>query len=112
MFDVVTVEISNEPIDPGKPFTDRQTGNVRPAVGRQKAYLHSGNAYPLPFQIRVDDASGPIRPGFYCVGGGDAFKIGQYGPELVSSKMKLVPVGDAIEQLKKLNPTASLKAAG
>lgn len=110
MFSVVTVEISDEPIDPGKPFTDKQTGNVRPAVGRQKAYLHSGNAYPLPFQIRVDDVSGPLRPGHYCLGGGDAFKIGQYGPELVASKLKLVPLEDAMSQLGKLKP-AALKVA-
>lgn len=110
MSSVAVIEIANEPMIEGRPFTDKATGNTRPAINRQNAYLHSGNAYPIPFKIKVEDRDGPRRPGFYLLGGGEAFRIGQYGVDMVSSKLELVPLDAALEQLTKMKPQA-VKAA-
>ncbi|MDE8651889.1 single-stranded DNA-binding protein [Novosphingobium album (ex Liu et al. 2023)] len=92
----IHVEITAEPIEPGRTFTDKQTGMVRPAQPKQKAYLWSGGSYPIPFTVNVP-ASGPYRPGRYLMAG-DVFKPGQYGLEFRAIKLELVALDEGVKQ--------------
>lgn len=100
---LVLIEVSDEAIEAGRPFTDKSTGMVKPAVAKQKCYLHSGNRYPVGFKQRVDDASGPHRPGFYLLAG-DVFKPGEYdGLKFNDRQLQLVPLAqDVLVQLGEL----------
>lgn len=89
------VEIQPNDYTAAKTFTDRSTGLSRLGNAQQKAYLHHGAGYPLPFKIRLPHDQAPPQPGFYSLGG-DAFKIGQYGLDFDDRNIELVPIADAV----------------
>ena len=92
------VEITDEALIPGRPYTDKATGVTRPAIAKQNAYLHTEARYPVPFKAIVPEA-GPYRPGLYLLGG-DVFKPGEYdGLKFFDRALQLVPVADAIRAL-------------
>jgi hypothetical protein len=96
---LIRIEITDEPLQTYAAKADPQTGMLRPARSRQKAYVHQGAAYPLPFMIDVQAETGPYRPGFYLIGG-DIFKAGEYdGLKFWGRSMRLVPVEDVISAL-------------
>lgn len=104
------VEISDEPIIAGRPFTDKQTGMTRPAISKQAAYLHTGARYPVPFKIIVPDA-GPYRPGAYLLAG-EVFKPGEYdGLKFFDRALQLVPVAEAMKALQLVSGSPKLAAA-
>lgn len=61
-------------------------------IATQRAYAHTGEAYPLPFNISIDveNGKGAWQPGKYVLGGGSV-RIGQYGLEFTRYP-ELVPV--------------------
>ena len=103
------IEITTDPVQTGKP-RQNAAGFMEAGKTRQNAYLHQGTAYPLPFKIAVDDREGPLRPGFYLIGG-ECFRTGQYGPELTVSKMQLVPAEAARDALDALTGSSPKLAA-
>jgi hypothetical protein len=66
---LVVIEVSDEPVIAGRPYTDAKTGAARTIPAKQKCYLHQGERYPLAFELPVDDVAGPRRPGRYLLGG-------------------------------------------
>lgn len=85
-------------------WNDKKTGE-RKFRTRQKAYIHGGGAYPVPFKVDVDQLAGPYRPGFYLLAG-DAFKLGDYEAlELSDRTYKLMPIEDAVTALTALIKT-------
>jgi hypothetical protein len=99
----IYVEITDEPVTPGGVYTAEGISKIRPA--RQNAYLHQGAAYPVPFNVAVDDATGPLRPGRYLLSGAP-FVPGQYGLDWRSTRLKLVPLEEAVAQLTGSKPRA------
>lgn len=92
------VEITDEALIPGRPYTDKATGVTRPAIAKQNAYLHTGARYPVPFKTIVPE-TGPYRPGLYLMGG-DVFKPGEYdGLKFFDRALELVPVQEALRAL-------------
>lgn len=100
---VCFVEITDEPVSPGRNWTDPKTGMIKPLPSTQRAYLWTGGTYPeANFDVEVPD-SGPYRPGFYLLAGsslrvsmrketkGD-IQFNKYGVELVC-------IADALKQL-------------
>lgn len=68
---------------------------------KQTAYMHGGQAYPLPFELSVDPDK-VIPAGLYALDG-SVFALGNYGAiELRSREIVagLVPVADAIRELQ------------
>jgi len=107
---LILVEITDEPIISGRPFTDKSTGMTRPPFAKQAAYLHSGARYPIPFKIMVPEA-GPYRPGMYLLGG-ETFKPGEWdGLKFSDRNLQLVAAADAVAELTKLGGKAPLSAA-
>jgi hypothetical protein len=107
---LIMVEITDEPIIPGRPFTDKSTGMTRPPIAKQAAYLHSGARYPTPFKIIVPE-TGPYRPGMYLLAG-DAFKAGEWdGLKFSDRNLQLVAAADVVAELQKLGGKAPLSAA-
>ncbi len=105
---LIVVEITDEPVVAGRPYADKTTGQLKPAISKQNAYLHSGARYPVPFKIIVPEA-GPYRPGSYLLSG-DVFKPGEYdGLKFFDRALQLVPVADAVRQLS--GPAPKLAAA-
>jgi hypothetical protein len=92
------IEVADEPLVLGRPFQDKITGMTKPAINKQKAYLHSGvGRYPVPFQIRLSAEMGPYQPGFYLFGG-DIFKPGEYdGLKFFDRDLQLVRLVDAMQ---------------
>lgn len=108
----IYVEVSNEPLIQGKPYTDKNTGMTRPAISKQNCYLHTGARYPVPFKLAVQPETGPLRPGFYLIGGTEAFKPGEYdGLKFWDRGVLLVPVADALAALRSLSSAPGEKAA-
>jgi len=101
----VFVEVSDEGLDVIK-WNDKNTGAPR-SLSKQKMYLHGGGKYPVPFEGDVDDIKGPLRPGFYLIGG-DCFGIvakgnkGFTGLGFNARNLDLVPVEDAIKEITAL----------
>jgi hypothetical protein len=108
MHKILMVEISDDPIVAAGSFKN-DDGTMRQSKPKQKAYLHTGARYPTQFQLTIQDGTSPLRPGMYFLSG-DCFKSGQYGPELVWSRVTLVPVADAVAALTADGPR-SVKAA-
>lgn len=107
---LIMIEVSDEPIAVGKPFTDPKTGMVKPAVSRQIAYVHFGARYPVTFKLKVPE-EGPRRPGMYLMGG-RLFKTSQYdGLDFSDRELVLVPVSAAIDALKQLGGSTGPKLA-
>lgn len=95
---VINVEITDEPVSVGRPYQDKSTGMMRPAISKQNAYLHSGKSYPVPFKVIVPD-SGPYRPGRYLLAG-DVFKPGEYdGLKFFDRTLQLIPLEVALRSL-------------
>lgn len=104
------VEITDEAIVSGRPYTDKTTGVTRPAIAKQNAYLHTGARYPIPFKTIVPD-SGPYRPGMYLLGG-DVFKPGEYdGLKFYDRALELVSVADAVKALTRFENATGPKLA-
>jgi hypothetical protein len=101
------IEITAEPIIPGKSYQNKQTGMMNAPVAKQNAYLHSGRAYPLPFTVKVPEA-GPYRPGRYLFAG-EVFKTGEYGLDYRGSELQLCSFEDAV---RLMTEKPALKAAG
>lgn len=95
----IFIEISDEPIEPGISWTDKKTGQPKTGPAKQRAYLHGGGMYPLPFKIPVDDAGGPHRPGRYMFAG-ECFKVGDFdGLDFLDRRYKIIPLDEAIREL-------------
>lgn len=93
------IEITDEPIEPGRPYTDKQTGMQKMIPGKQKAYLHGSDRYPIPFKIEVQDTTGPLRPGKYLMGGG-AFAAGEYDRlKFDARRLHLIPLEEGLAAL-------------
>jgi hypothetical protein len=75
---MVLVEIDGSGVKAGRMYADKVTGAQRPIPGSQTAYIWQGGKYPVEISIDVDDAKGPLRPGFYFLGGA-IFASGDYG---------------------------------
>lgn len=99
------VEILDEPIEPGRNFTDKTTGMQKLLPGKQKAYLWNGTAaYPVPFKLEVDPAQGPFRPGLYMIAG-ECFGPGEYDRlKFDNRKFQLIPMDLAIGALSGVKP--------
>lgn len=67
----------------------------------QKAFLHQGQPYPMPFDIRLGEFQAPWQPGKY-VFGADSFRAGKYGLE-VEREFSLVQMEDAQKFLQEAN---------
>jgi hypothetical protein len=107
---LIYVEISDEPIVVGRPYADKTTGQLKPAISKQNAYLHSGARYPIPFKCIVPDV-GPYRPGMYLVAG-DVFKPGDFdGLKFFDRNLSLVAFADALKALGTLSPQGPKLAA-
>lgn len=107
---VIYVEVSDEPIVAGRPFTDKQTGMTRPPISKQNAYLHAGMRYPVPFKVIVPE-SGPYRPGCYLLAG-ETFKPGEWdGLKFSDRNLELVPIADALAELGRVGGKPPLSAA-
>lgn len=65
----------------------------------QQAAIETGDDFPRPFRITLDDGQQPYAPGRYYVDP-VSFDVGQYGDLAVGRRVKLVPL-----------PAASTKAA-
>lgn len=79
-------------------WNDKKSGELK-SVTKQKAYLHGGGAYPVPFKVTVDDKKGPHRPGFYLLAG-DAFKLGDFDRlEFLDRSVAFLPLAEAITAL-------------
>jgi hypothetical protein len=94
---IAFVEIANPAVD------ERRGRNENgPWVMRtQKAYLHQGQPYPMPFDIRLGEMQAPFQTGKY-VFGADSFRSGKYGLE-VTREFALVPLDEAQKWLNEAN---------
>lgn len=96
---LVVVEISDEPVEPGRTFTDKTTGMQKPLPARQTGWLWSGKRHPIEVKLDVDDKAGPYRPGIYLLGG-DIFNAAKFGRvEFNDRRLRLVRCSDAIVAL-------------
>lgn len=105
---VVFVEVTDEPIQPARPYQKDGVTKLIPA--RQKIYIHQGARYPLESSIVVHDERGPLRPGRYLMAG-DCFeprasKSGYVNIGFNSMNLDLVPLDEAVAHL-----TGSKRAA-
>jgi hypothetical protein len=102
MHKILMVEVGDEPIVPAASYR-QDDGTTRVSKPKQKCYLHTGAKYPAAFQLTIQDGTSPFRPGFYFISG-DCFKNGQYGPEIIWSRVNLVPLDEAVAALGKSQP--------
>jgi hypothetical protein len=100
MSKLITIEITDEPVNPARSWTDKTTGMVKPIPASQTAYVFNGGKMPFTsFSVDVDDRRGPLRPGTYLLGGGSMrlykgeLQFNKYGAELVS-------IEEALAQLR------------
>lgn len=92
-------EILDDPIEPGRPYTDKKTGAPKTIPAKQTVWLYSGGRFPLKTLVDVDDAAGPMRPGKYLLGG-EIFSAGEYDrPKFDARRLKLIPLDDAVKAL-------------
>lgn len=92
---IVTVEVTDDPIEPGRTYTDKATGMQKPLPARQTAFVWTGKRYPVEMKLDVPN-TGPYRPGLYLIAG-DVFAAGKYGRvEFNDRGLQLVSVTDAI----------------
>jgi len=69
---VVRVEVTDEPIIPGRSGTNERGAWTIPP--KHPCYLHQGDRYPVRIELPVPEAGRP-RPGFYFLAG-SPFKVG------------------------------------
>jgi hypothetical protein len=110
---LVVIEISDEPVIAGRPYTDKTSGAARSIPAKQKCYLHQGERYPLAFELPVDDVAGPRKPGRYLLGG-SCFELkgnqaGYVRMNFNDRGLRLIAVEDAVAYLTGQKP--ALKAA-
>lgn len=104
---LVVVEVSDEPVITGRPYTDPKTGMSKPVVDKQVAYVHFGARYPVSFKVKVDKEKGPLRPGFYMMAG-RLFKTSQFdGLDFSDRELTLIPVSEAIAELTSMTKVAA-----
>lgn len=101
---VIFVEITPEPLIPGRTGTAQKTGQPYVIPPKQKAYFHNASHYPIGGEVAVQDALGPYRPGFYLIAG-PCLKAGQYGVDFLDREVILVPIADAIKDLASVGVT-------
>lgn len=66
---VVVIEVSENVIQQPRPWTDPKTNVVKIMDGKQAAYIHQGDVYPLVTEIPFSQEAGPYRPGRYLLAG-------------------------------------------
>lgn len=96
---IVRVELTDEPIIPGRSGTnDRGPWTIPP---KMPAYLWQGDKYPTKIEIPVPDTGRP-RPGVYLIAG-NPFSVGVKGARTAiqfdERNIQLVPI-EALQALK------------
>lgn len=92
-------EVCDDPIEPGRPYTDKKTGAPKTIPAKQTIWLHTGGRFPLKTLVDVDDVAGPLRPGRYLIGG-EIFSAGEYDrPKFDARRMKFIPLEAAVAEL-------------
>jgi len=97
---LIRVEVADEPVRSIASRPKKDGSGMTMPVTFQKAYIHQGNAYPTPFEIKVRAGESPYKPGLYLMGG-EVFKTaGDFGNLKFSDfDFVLVPVADALAML-------------
>lgn len=92
---VVRVEVSAEPVIPGRSGSNERGAYTIPA--KQTCYIWQGEPYPIKIDLAVPD-TGPRKPGFYLLAG-KPFKVASVRDRIVVNfddrQVDLIPVESA-----------------
>lgn len=105
------VEIADAPVIPGNSGISARTNKPYTIPSKQQAALHSGSAFPHPFQIAVPEKEGPYKPGRYLIAGDDIVRSGEYGPQISMRDIRLVPFEEAAKVMTGGNVEKIAKAS-
>lgn len=97
---IAFIEVASANVDERRGRNDNGPWVMR----TQKAYLHQGQPYPMPFDIRLGEFQAPFQPGKY-VFGANSFRSGKYGLE-AEREYNFVPLDEAMKAMQEISRSA------